>query len=63
MYTHKKGEQLEKIKKSKYCTVHSAQGETIDQKYTVYEWQNMPYKVLYTALSRGKCLNNVFLAY
>lgn len=53
VYTHKKGEMVEKKRKINYRTVHSVQGKTINNKYSIYEWDRMPIEVLYTALSRG----------
>jgi hypothetical protein len=46
-YTHRQGELL-----NNYITVHSAQGMTLTN-YSIYESDNMPLSVLYTALSRG----------
>ena len=47
-YTHRQGELLDN-----YITTHSAQGMTLDN-YSIYESDNMPLSVLYTALSRGR---------
>jgi hypothetical protein len=47
-----------------YClTVHSAQGLTIDEEYTIHEWDHkkLPDGFLYTALTRGTCLSNINL--
>jgi len=44
-------------------TVHKAQGETIDENYSIYEWDRMPCDVLYTALSRASDKKNVTLCY
>ena len=46
-YTHITGSKLDD-----YMTVHKAQGETINEPYSIYEINRMPIKVLYTALSR-----------
>lgn len=43
-----------------YCsTVHKAQGETIVENYTIYDWDNMSEKLKYTALSRAKSCKQV----
>ena len=48
-YTNKKGQNdLD----NDYETTHKAQGKTISDRYSVYEINKMPRKVLYTALSR-----------
>ncbi len=45
-----------------YCiTVHSSQGETFDEKFTIYDW-NHPFfstKAKYVALSRGKTVSQI----
>lgn len=47
VYTHEKGKSLKS-----YNTVHSVQGESIDETHNIYEIEKMPRDVLYTALSR-----------
>ena len=43
-----------------YCsTTHKAQGETIDEEFTIYDWKYMNDKIKYTALSRATCIDNV----
>jgi len=38
-----------------YCsTTHKAQGETIEEDFTIYDWEKMDTKCRYTALSRGR---------
>ena len=38
-----------------YCsTTHKAQGETITENYTIYDWSFMCEKIKYTAMSRAK---------
>jgi hypothetical protein len=54
-YTHKKGGEI-----NNYMTVHKAQGQTIDNMYSIYEITKMDMKILYTAFSRGvskDCVN------
>jgi hypothetical protein len=40
-----------------YCvTTHKIQGTTINERFTIHDWGNMPTELKYTALSRGtKC--------
>lgn len=47
VYTHEKGRSLKT-----YNTVHSIQGESIDELHNIHEIDRMPPNVLYTALSR-----------
>lgn len=43
-----------------YCsTTHKAQGETITENYTIYDWNSMSEKIKYTALSRARCCEQV----
>jgi hypothetical protein len=49
-YTHAKGAKIKN-----YMTVHKAQGQTIDNMYSIYEITKMDMKILYTAFSRGVC--------
>jgi len=43
-----------------YCsTTHKSQGETITEKYTIYDWKHMTTKIKYTALSRAKIYEQV----
>ena len=44
-----------------YCsTTHKSQGETITEKYTIYDWDCMTTKIKYTALSRAIKYENVY---
>jgi ATP-dependent exoDNAse (exonuclease V) alpha subunit len=44
-----------------YCsTTHKSQGETITEKYTIYDWDCMTTKIKYTALSRAVKYENVY---
>ena len=44
-----------------YCsTTHKSQGETITEKYTIYDWDFMTTKIKYTALSRAIKYENVY---
>ena len=36
------------------CTVHSAQGMSIDEPYTIFQWDRMDQRLLYVALSRSR---------
>ncbi len=56
-YTNNFGKRFGKNEDNKYVysTVHKAQGETINKKYSIYEVDIMDIKLLYTALSR--CTN------
>ena len=57
VYTHDKGKLMdayETIGKKAYSTIHSCQGESIDEVHNIYEIEKMPSDVLYTALSRTK---------
>lgn len=43
-----------------YCsTTHKAQGETITDQYTIWDWEFMDTKLRYTSLSRAKSMNQV----
>jgi len=50
-YTNDKCKQLQ-TETNECLTVHKAQGETYNQKYSVYEIERMTIKIIYTALSR-----------
>ena len=41
------------------CTVHSAQGMTINEPYTIHEWDRMDQRLRYVALSRSTALENI----
>jgi hypothetical protein len=44
-----------------YCsTTHKCQGETIVENFTIYDWNAMDTKLRYTALSRGKKVEQVY---
>jgi hypothetical protein len=45
-----------------YCsTTHKAQGETITENFTIYDWNAMGTKMRYTALSRAKKIDQVYI--
>ena len=45
-----------------YCsTTHKAQGETITENFTIYDWNAMGTKLRYTALSRAKKIDQVYI--
>ena len=45
-----------------YCsTTHKAQGETITENFTIYDWDAMNTKLRYTALSRAKKIEQVYI--
>jgi len=45
-----------------YCsTTHKAQGETITDNFTIYDWDAMTTKLRYTALSRAKKIEQVYI--
>ena len=45
-----------------YCsTTHKAQGETITENFTIYDWDAMDTKLRYTALSRAKKIEQVYI--
>ena len=45
-----------------YCsTTHKAQGETITENFTIYDWNAMNTKMKYTALSRAKKIDQVYI--
>jgi len=47
-----------------YCsTTHKSQGETIDEDFTIYEWEIMSEKCKYTALSRARKPEQVYIQY
>ena len=56
VYTHAFGE---KLKDKNYITTHSVQGKTISEKHSVYQINQMPINVLYTALSRTSNQKNI----
>jgi ATP-dependent exoDNAse (exonuclease V) alpha subunit len=46
-----------------FCiTVHSSQGETFDNKYTIHDWYKLCEKAKYVALSRGTKIQNIQIA-
>jgi hypothetical protein len=62
VYTHDKGKTMEAYKtigKDAYKTIHSVQGESIDEIHNIYEIEKMPKDVLYTALSRTTKKENI----
>ena len=42
-------------------TVHSAQGMSIGQSYTIHEWDRMDQRMLYVALSRSRSLEYIHI--
>ena len=45
-----------------YCsTTHKAQGETIYENFTIYDFEKMSIKCKYTALSRGKKIDQIYI--
>jgi ATP-dependent exoDNAse (exonuclease V) alpha subunit len=36
------------------CTIHSAQGASIGEPYTIHEWDRLDQRLLYVALSRSR---------
>lgn len=43
-----------------YCTsMHKSQGSTITENFTIYDWEAMDTKLLYTVLSSAKCCSQV----
>ena len=43
-----------------FCiTAHKSQGQTVTQRYTIYDWQTMPDKCKYVSLSRSSLWENV----
>ena len=45
-----------------YCsTTHKTQGETITENFTIYDWDAMDTKLRYTALSRAKKIDQVYI--
>ena len=45
-----------------YCsTTHKAQGETINENFTIYDWDAMNTKLRYTALSRARKIDQVYI--
>lgn len=45
-----------------YCsTTHKTQGETITENFTIYDWNAMDTKLRYTALSRAKKIEQVYI--
>jgi hypothetical protein len=54
-------EDLNKYFLMNYCsTTHKTQGETIVENFTIYDWDAMDTKLRYTALSRGKKVEQVY---
>jgi len=43
------------------CTTHKMQGETLTENFTIYDWKNMDTKLKYTALSRAKKPDQVYI--
>jgi hypothetical protein len=47
-----------------YCiTTHKAQGDTITEDFTIYDWNLMDKKLKYTALSRAKNADQVYIVH
>lgn len=61
-YTHKHRRSLEeKYSAKKTNTVHSAQGKTLTEKYTLYKIRSMPMDVLYTGVTRASTKSQIVL--
>jgi energy-coupling factor transporter ATP-binding protein EcfA2 len=43
------------------CTVHSAQGMSIDEPYTIFQWDRMDQRLKYVALSRSRSLEYIHI--
>jgi ATP-dependent exoDNAse (exonuclease V) alpha subunit len=46
------------------CTIHSAQGMSIDAPYTIYEWdrlESLDQRLLYVALSRSRNYSHIHI--
>ncbi len=41
------------------CTVHSAQGMSIGEPYTIHQWDRMDQRLLYVALSRSRSIEYI----
>jgi len=41
------------------CTVHSAQGMSIGEPYTIHEWDRMDQRLKYVALSRSRSIEYI----
>jgi len=44
------------------CTTHKMQGETLTDNFTIYDWDKMTTKLRYTALSRAKKPDQVYIS-
>jgi ATP-dependent exoDNAse (exonuclease V) alpha subunit len=42
-------------------TIHSAQGASIDENYTIHEWDRLDQRLLYVALSRSRSLEYIHI--
>jgi ATP-dependent exoDNAse (exonuclease V) alpha subunit len=42
-------------------TIHSAQGASIDENYTIHEWDRLDQRLLYVALSRSRLLEYIHI--
>lgn len=64
-FIHKIDVKIEDIHKCfllNYCsTTHKAQGETIYENFTIYDFEKMSIKCKYTALSRGKKIDQIYI--
>ena len=61
-YLHVPIEDFNKYFLMNYCsTTHKTQGETITENFTIYDWDAMDTKLRYTALSRAKKIEQVYI--
>ena len=46
-----------------YCiTIHSSQGETFNEDYTIYDWEKLDIHLRYVALTRATDIKNINVA-
>ncbi len=43
------------------CTIHSAQGASIGEPYTIHEWDRLDQRLKYVALSRSRSLEYIHI--
>jgi hypothetical protein len=53
------GELQENFRLGYACTVHSCQGDTIKEPFTIWEWDRMSRQLRYTAVGRAEMLHQV----
>ena len=58
--------EIEEFRKNFYlnycCTTHKMQGETLYEDFTIYDWDKMDTKLKYTALSRAKKPEQIYIS-